>query len=156
MRVLGLSEKPRVAGSGRFRRTIPLRDSTQAENEDPDTLSELSALTELHSALTPINRTLDRLIRIKRKYGFDIDEIIIIAACGAINFAGARHEMPFAQPANVSSIAEYIRVPRETVRRKLQLIESRGFLQRYSGGYLVASTREWLLLMDVLVPRPAA
>lgn len=155
MRAPGLSEKSSVAGNGRFRRAQALRDNAQAESEDADTLNELSALTELHSALAQINRTLDRLIRIKRKYGFDIDEIII-AACGAINFAGARHEMPFAQPANVSSIAEYIRVPRETVRRKLQIIESRGFLQRYSGGYLVASTREWLLLMDVLVPKPAA
>lgn len=156
MRVPGLSEKNSIAGSGRFRRAPVLRDSAHTESEVADTLSELSALTELQSALAPINRTLDRLIRIKRKYGFDIDEIIIIAACGAINFAGARHEMPFAQPANVSSIAEYIRVPRETVRRKLQVIEGRGFLQRYSGGYLVASTREWLLLMDVLVPKPAA
>lgn len=140
--------------SGRYRRSL-LRESA-VRGADTGSLGEMSSLDELHSALTPINRALDRLNRIKRRYGFDIDDIIIIAACGAINFAGARHDMPFVQPANVSSIAEYIRTPRETVRRKLQVIESRGFLQRYSGGYLITSTREWLSLMDILVPkRPA-
>ncbi|GIK80410.1 MAG: hypothetical protein BroJett024_15150 [Alphaproteobacteria bacterium] len=131
-----------------------LRESA-IRGSSAEPLDELSSLNELHLALAPINRTLDRLARIKRRYGFDIDDIIIIAACGAINFAGARHDMPFAQPANVSSIAEYIRTPRETVRRKLQVIESRGFLQRYSGGYLITSTREWLSLMDILVPKRA-
>ncbi len=148
MSASGILEK---TAFGRVRRPALLRERPGFETEEQ--AGEFGAIGELHSALAPINRALDRLIRIKRKYGFDIDDIIIIAACGAINFAGARREMPFAQPANVSSIAEYIRVPRETVRRKLQNIENRGFLQRYSGGYLVTNTREWLSLMDVLVPK---
>ncbi len=119
------------------------------------TMRRMAGLGDLHSALPPINRVLERLGRIKRKYGFDFDEVIIIAACGAINFAGAKKEMPFAQPANISSIAGYVRVPRETVRRKLQNIESKGFVQRYSGGYVISDVAEWLSLVDILTPERA-
>ena len=130
------------------------RLSAPNANPGPDRTAprHAASIGELHSALAPINRILDRLGKIKRKYGFDFDEVIIIAACGAINFAGAKQEMPFAQPANISSIAGYIRVPRETVRRKLQNIESKGFVQRYSGGYLINNISDWLSLVDLLTP----
>jgi hypothetical protein len=111
-----------------------------------------SSLLKLRTALPPINSAITRLCRIKQKYGFDLDDIIIIAACGAINFVGAKQEMPFAQPANIASIAGYIRVPRETVRRKLLSIEAKGFVRRYSGGYLVNNVSEWLALAGLLAP----
>ncbi len=108
------------------------------------------AAPDPQAALAPIARTISRLARIKRKHGFDLDDLVILAACGAINFTGHRRDLPFAQPANIASIAEYIRVPRETVRRKLQTIEARGFVARYSGGYLVTSYKDWLALVGFL------
>ncbi len=75
---------PAANQSGRYRRSL-LRESA-VRGADTGSLDEMLSLDELHSALTPINRALDRLNRIKRRYGFDIDDIIIIAACGAINF----------------------------------------------------------------------
>lgn len=87
--------------------------------------SGATELSDLRTALPPINSVISRLCQAKRKYGFDFDDIMIIAACGAINFAGAKQQMPFAQPANITSIAGYIRVPRETVRRKLQYTKAR-------------------------------
>ena len=116
----------------------------------------LSSLHKLRTALPPINNAITRLCKIKQKYGFDLDDIIIIAACGAINFVGAKQELPCAQPANIASIAGYIRVPRETVRRKLLTIEARGFVRRYSGGYLVNNVSDWLALVGLLAPERRA
>ena len=113
-------------------------------------------LSDLRTYLPPLNNAIARLCRAKRRYGFDLDDIIIIAACGAINFAGAKHKIPFAQPANIASIAGYIRMSRETVRRKLQCIEDKGFVHRYSGGYLVKNLGEWLELVGQLAPRQGA
>jgi hypothetical protein len=135
-----------------FQRAVAPRPSAPLSGKDRGSPRRPISIGDLHAALPPINRILDRLGKIKRKYGFDFDEVIIIAACGAINFAGAKQELPFAQPANISSIAGYIHVPRETVRRKLQTIESKGFVQRYSGGYLINNMSEWLSLVDLLTP----
>lgn len=134
-------ERPRIA-------TLPL--SSSESDRTPMDPSGPHDLVDFHAALHGVNNAINRLCKIKRKYGFDLDDIMIIAACGAINFTGVRQTLPFAQPANISSIAEYVRIPRETVRRKLQNIEGGGFVQRYSGGYLVNNVTEWLTLVGFL------
>ena len=115
-----------------YARLAPASQNPVAKREKSKSAS-MAGLGELRMALPPINSVIAHLCKVKRKYGFDLDDIVIIAACGAINFAGAKQEMPFAQPANICSIAGYIRIPRETVRRKLQHIEGKGLVQRYSG-----------------------
>lgn len=106
------------------------------------------------AALARIRRSIEKLGRIRRRHAMDLDDLLILAACGAINFAPARRALPFAQPANVTSIAEYVRVPRETVRRKLQAMEEKGFVARSSGGYCITDAACWLALVGVLGGEP--
>jgi hypothetical protein len=100
--------------------------------------------SDITRSLRSVSGGINRFAKIKRKYQFDFEEVLLFAACGAINFAAIKEAIPFAQPANISSIAEYVELPRETVRRKLLLMEHKGFVDRYSGGYLIKRLHEWL------------
>jgi hypothetical protein len=131
----------------RRRHSLPPASAPSSNDRSGD---ERASACDPRVALAPIKCTINRLNRIRRRHGFGLDELVILAACGAINLAGSRQDLPFAQPANIASIADYIRVPRETVRRKLQVIEAKGFVARYSGGYLVTDFNEWLALVGFL------
>ena len=113
-------------------------------------INERLVIDRAVTTLQPLNKLIGQLCSIKRKYGFDLDEIVIFAACGIINLSGAKQNIPFVQAANISSIAEYIRLPRETVRRKLQHIESVGLISRRSSGYFINSPKEWLSVVHIL------
>lgn len=131
-------------------------------------LDEVSRVSDAHinqgaldfaqarAALSSLNHTIHRLVSLRRRYGFGSDELVILAACGIINMSSARQRLPYMQPANITSIANYIELPRETVRRKLQIIESRGVILRLASGYVIANPKEWMALVDPFISQPKA
>lgn len=138
----------------RFRAAPPIAPAAAPGGGPQAAAAPNGGRDEFAAALSRIRRSIEKLTRIRRRHAVDLDDLLILAACGAINFSPARRALPFAQPANVTSIAEYVRVPRETVRRKLQAIEEKGFVARSSAGYCVTDAAGWLALVGVLGGEP--
>ena len=81
--------------------------------------------------------------RIRDQYSLDFDDIAILLACGRINFGSRRHPISYAQAANVSSLADYVGIPRETVRRRLRILASKQLVARVAHGYIVSELAAW-------------
>jgi hypothetical protein len=81
--------------------------------------------------------------RIRDQYALDFDDIAILLACGRINFGSRRHPISYAQAANVSSLADYVGIPRETVRRRLRILASKQLVARVAHGYIVSDLTAW-------------
>lgn len=80
--------------------------------------------------------------RIREQHSLDYDDIAILLACGRINF-GSRQYPSYAQAANVSSLADYVGIPRETVRRRLGILASKQLVARVAHGYIVSDVSTW-------------
>jgi hypothetical protein len=94
-------------------------------------------------ALELVTPLLDVLIVAREAYGGDIDTLLILlsvgvrqaehGACRGVGFDDVRHAALATQAGsgtNVRSIAESTGIPRETVRRKVDVLEQAGLLQR--------------------------
>lgn len=95
------------------------------------------------------------LIDCRRHFGGDLDLFLVLCVIGDRTFS-ARHapanlsyeawtaSSASAIPAlaiNVQSLAEYTGIPRETVRRKLAQLVSKGWVVRDGRGYVTATDR---------------
>jgi len=86
--------------------------------------------------------------KIRSQYGLDFDDIAIFLACGSINFC-SRKFIPFTvQPASASSIADYVEISRETVRRRLIILEKKELIVRVVHGYIVVDIASWSALIE--------
>jgi DNA-binding transcriptional ArsR family regulator len=74
---------------------------------------------------------------VKETHNCDFDDIIILLGCCVINGAYMHSGNFTLQPANVNSISDYISVARETVRRRINLLERKGLVERYPLGYVI-------------------
>ncbi len=86
----------------------------------------------------------------RQKYGLDFDEIFIFFALGRLNYDLTNPKMLILNPANVASLAEFLAIPRETLRRKLGRLEEKSLVQRTSGGYVVRDMNAWRRLGDLI------
>lgn len=92
-------------------------------------------------------RTISGFEKISGKLKIDICDAAIFMACGVINLGGSTQTTTIIQFANQSSIAEYLRMPRETVRRRLTRLEEKNVISRFSSGYVVNDLDMWLRLL---------
>lgn len=84
--------------------------------------------------------------KIRQQYDLDFDDVAILLACGRINFGSRKYQFSYVQAANVSSIADYIAMPRETVRRRLQILDTKRLMARVAHGYIVSDLAAWSCL----------
>lgn len=97
----------------------------------------------------PIESLIEFLARLRAAFGGDLDAALILAVIGSAEVP--RHKVlptttyekhrsdagryDYVSPVNTLSIAEITGVPRETVRRKLLLMEKRGWISRDEKGF---------------------
>ena len=88
------------------------------------------------------------LISLKGRFGVEFDEIVIFFGLGRMNFDPTQGPMMFVKPINILSLAEFLAIPRETLRRKLLHLEEKELVQRTSYGYVVKDVASWRRLAD--------
>jgi hypothetical protein len=128
---------------------VPSSFAARANAEAPQNAEGPQAL------ILAISVFLKRICKIKAENNCDFDDIIILVACGLINFYHLQGETPIVQPANISSIADCICMSRETVRRRLRAMEQRDFVRRYPTGYVISTAARWQNLMELLNSAPS-
>jgi len=106
-----------------------------------------SELHDLSSLIERAQRTVSGFETVSRKLKVDFCDTAIFLACGVINFGASRQNAILIQFANQSSIADYLRMSRETVRRRLVRLEEKKLIYRASSGYIVSDLEFWLRMV---------
>ena len=88
------------------------------------------------------------MISLKGRFSVEFDEIVIFFGLGRLNFDPTQGPMMFVKPINILSLAEFLAIPRETLRRKLLHLEEKELVQRTSYGYVVKDVASWRRLAD--------
>ena len=94
------------------------------------------------------------LIQCRRHFGGDMDRLLVLAVIGertlaarnvpkelAVQDLGTAKAQVRKEPINLRSIADFSGIPRETVRRKLQDLQSLGWVERDEHGSFAATTK---------------
>lgn len=89
-----------------------------------------------------LSKSLKGLVSLCARRGLSIDEAMILLALGHLNFTcGGR--MPGVTPVHCAEIAVLLRMPRETVRRKLHRLAVRELIEIGKKGAVVLHFAEW-------------
>lgn len=83
--------------------------------------------------------------------GLGAEELLLFLAVGHLSIDRSC-EMPRLMPRTYLEIAEYLHIPRETVRRKLGRLCDRGFGRIVPGGIVVSDLAAFTRLVDALFP----
>jgi hypothetical protein len=136
-------------GSPRGPSTLEVNPDTVAINFDDDTLSaSFGRIWPVHN-----DAFCELLVTLRRHFGGDLDCMLVLAIIGSRTLSrgrtddicydrfmeGERVDEP--APINLQSISDYSGIPRETVRRKLLVLERLGWIARLDKGYLVATAK---------------
>ncbi|MCC2099372.1 MAG: hypothetical protein KDJ29_20950 [Hyphomicrobiales bacterium] len=88
-------------------------------------------------------------LKFKNDYDLDYDEVLIFLALGRMNFEHGKGGLMYVKPASIVSMVAYLDVPRETLRRKMLLLEERGPVQRNGSGYVVKDLADWMVFDEL-------
>ena len=86
---------------------------------------------------------------IRSRHGLEFDEILIFFALGRLNYDPGQANVLYVKPANIISLAEFLDIPRETLRRKLARLEEKELVQRTSYGFVVKDMAVWRRLGEL-------
>ncbi len=106
---------------------------------------------ELFFLITRAQRTISGFEKIAGKLRIDFCDTAILLACGIINLGASTRSTILIQFANQSSIADYLRMSRETVRRRLVRLEEKKVVSRFPAGYVVSDLDLWLRMIRPFV-----
>jgi hypothetical protein len=90
----------------------------------------------------------------RSRYGLEYEEIVIFFGLGRLNFDLSQGEVMMIKPTNIVSLAEFLDIPRETLRRKLMRLEEKDLVQRTSYGFVVKDTAVWRRLGELAQQGP--
>jgi hypothetical protein len=108
-------------------------------NQQPD-IANLSAFT---------SSLVSTFLKFKNEHDLDYDEVLIFMALGRMNFERGSGGLMYVKPASIVSMVAYLDVPRETLRRKMLLLEERGLVQRNGSGYVVKDLADWMVFDEL-------
>lgn len=106
-------------------------------------------------AIVAASRATGRLLRgaslARSRDGLAAEDLLIFLAIGHLGI-DASGEIPRMTPCTYLEIAEFLSVPRETVRRKVGRLCDRGFTRCGPGGIVVHDIDAWLRRTAALMP----
>ncbi|WP_147306359.1 hypothetical protein [Methylovirgula sp. 4M-Z18] len=88
------------------------------------------------------------MVSIKSKYDIDIVDVVVFLVLGVLNFEKSSSSLLNVQPMTISSVSEFIGIPKETVRRKLGLLEQKSLISKTNYGFLVKDIAVWRQLVE--------
>lgn len=126
--------------------TRTLGNDKAAGTPSPDPAATSADILRLSSRLATPLRVLASA-RVRRNLSFD--DALILLAVGHLNF-GVANRMLTLRPVNYCEVAQLLRMPRETVRRKMKRLEELELIAFHSKGAIVAQVAEWQALAQPL------
>lgn len=85
--------------------------------------------------------------RVRKNLTFD--DALILLAIGHLNFGGVSR-FPTARPAHSGEVSHLLKIPRETVRRKMKRLAEMEMIDIGQKGAIIAQVSEWQALANQL------
>jgi len=90
-----------------------------------------------------IRSFLTALDHFRTQHDLSIDEAIIFIAIGDLNFSSKNSDYLMMRPTNMTGIAYQLDVPRETVRRKVKTLLSKGLIRTRGREIYLENVKAW-------------
>jgi len=102
-------------------------------------VAQLRALRGVFAAIDSIRTTL----------GLDVEEALLYLGIGYLNTKRIQHlgARGYIAATNISSVADFMNLPRETARRKIKRLVELGLVER-SSGLVIADVARWFSFVD--------
>jgi DNA-binding MarR family transcriptional regulator len=105
---------------------------------------------ELHRLATEQQRLFRNLVQFKTEYDIELNDLFIFLGLGLLNYERSNAGPVPVQPVGISSVSEFLAMPKETVRRKLSRLEKKGLVTKTAYGFLVKETEVWKSLAQTM------
>jgi predicted transcriptional regulator len=105
-------------------------------------------IDELRRLAVGRQRAVRTMVSIKSKYDIDIVDVVVFLVLGMLNFEKSNSSLLNVQPMTISSVSDFIGIPKETVRRKLSLLEQKSLISKTNYGFLVKDITVWKQLVE--------
>lgn len=99
---------------------------------------------EMTFARKNIRFFLSALDRFRTDHDLTIDEAIVFIAIGDLNLSTRQSDVLMMRPTNMTAIAYQLDVPRETVRRKVKTLLSKGLIRARGRELYLEDLNVWL------------
>jgi hypothetical protein len=93
--------------------------------------------------LTEVNSFLSRMEQIRRQFHLDPDELLILLTIGQLCLSMSTIGLTV-RPVKCIDIANKLKIPKETARRKLYALSTRDFVIMTKSGATVKNIDEWV------------
>ncbi|MBV8564094.1 MAG: hypothetical protein JO273_01415 [Methylobacteriaceae bacterium] len=103
---------------------------------------------ELYQLATERRKMFRNLVAMKAKFEIEISDIFIFLGLGLLNFERANIGPMNVQPISVSSLSDFLAMPKETVRRKLSNLEHKELVSKTGYGFVVKDVGAWRNLAE--------
>jgi hypothetical protein len=107
-------------------------------------------LSEITIPRRNIRSFLSALDRFRTDHDLTIDEAIIFMAIGDLNMAARQSDFLTMRPTSMTAIAYQLDVPRETVRRKVKTLLSKGLIRARGRELYLEDLKLWMAIGDQL------
>jgi hypothetical protein len=121
----------------------------------PERLGPQTERGDLAAAARVASRLFRLVASLRARHGVEIDEAIVYFAVGRLTLEPGQGAMIVVRPTNIASLAEFLAMPRETLRRKLIKLEERELVTRSSAGFTVRDVGVWRRLAELTGERRA-
>jgi len=85
----------------------------------------------------------------RSKHDLDFADVFVFLALGRLNFDDSLGGK-FIRPASITSMASFLGIPRETLRRKLNQLVERDLVQRSNYGFVIKDVMAWRRLAELI------
>jgi hypothetical protein len=107
-------------------------------------------MSELHQLATEQQKLFRNLVQLKAEYDIELNDIFIFLGVGLLNYERSKAGPVPVQPVGISSVSEFLAMPKETVRRKLSRLEKKGLVTKTAYGFLVKEVEVWKSLAQAM------
>jgi hypothetical protein len=107
-------------------------------------------MSELYRLANEQQKLFRNLVQMKTEYDIELNDIFIFLGLGLLNYERSNAGPVPVQPVGISSVSEFLAIPKETVRRKLSRLEKKGLAIKTAYGFLVKEAEIWRKLAQTM------
>lgn len=113
-------------------------------------MGEVYRATDLGPTVSTVGVLLGKIAQIRRQWDLDMEEALLYLSIGYLNTERIQRigSQGFVATTNISSVANYIGMPKETARRKINKLIDQGIVLNI-GGIVIADLDRWFQLVSM-------
>lgn len=114
----------------------------------------MNMASDMIFARKSIRSFLSALDRFRTDHELSVDEAVIYIAIGDLNFSSRNNDVVVMRPTNMTAIAYQLDIPRETVRRKVKSLLTKGLVRTRGREIYINEIKPWMDIGDQIGGTP--